>query len=114
MFSPWGINLRAPEGRAKPDFSGYFQDVDIPENAFINGLGVLEIPGSLYHFTQYVSPLRNAARFEEIESFPYPSVEGYSEDGMAEQVEEAHANGRVAALTIGHMYENAWQIRGYT
>lgn len=114
IFTPRGVSLQAPDALDKADCSEYFKDVDIPESAFINGLGVLEIPGSLYHFTQYISPLRNATKFDEIESFPYPSLEGYSDEGMAEKVEDAHANQKVATLSIGHMYENAWQIRGYT
>ena len=34
-------------------------------------MGVLEIPAKFYHFTGYVSPLRNAKTFEELEQFPF-------------------------------------------
>jgi len=113
MFSPVGVNLSAPEGYEKPDFSHYFDGYDIPEGAFINGIGVLEIPHGFYHFTQYVSPLRNAERIEDLEAYPWPSVEGWGEDHMAAAVAEAHEAGRAAVCWIGHMYENAWQVRGY-
>ena len=113
MFSPVGVNLSAPDDCEKPDFSRYFDDYDIPEGAFIDTLGVLEIPHGFYHFTQYVSPLRNAERFEDLEAYPWPSVEGWTEDHMAARVGEAHGEGRVAVCAVGHMYENAWQVRGY-
>jgi uroporphyrinogen decarboxylase len=87
--------------------------MDIPAGAFINRLGVLEIPGSLYHFTHYVSPLRHAERLEEILDFPYPSVDGYLVDHMAEAARQAKAAGRVTCCHLVHMYEDAWQIRGY-
>ena len=32
---------------------------------------------------------------------------------MAAQVRAAHALGKVASCWVGHMYEDAWQIRGY-
>ena len=114
MYAPAHVALKAPEGRAAPDFSRYFEGEEIPEGAKINSLGVLEIPGSMYHFTHYVSPLRNAQTFDEIVDFPYVSAEGCTSDHMAGIVEEAHARGRIAVGVIGHMYENAWQVRGYT
>jgi len=114
MFSPRSVGLRAPGEVKRPDFSVYFKDIEIPPRAYINGLGVLEVPGSLYHFTQYISPLRNAAKFEDIEAFPYPSVKGFLDDHMAAEVEAAHQAGVPACTWVGHMYENAWQVRGYT
>jgi uroporphyrinogen decarboxylase len=114
MYAARGVALRAPSDYRGPDFTDYFSGYDIPPGAFINGLGVLEIPGSLYHFTQYVSPLRHASRFEEIEAFPYPHVTGFTPDHMAGLVQEAHGRGRVAEAWVGHMYENSWQVRGYT
>jgi uroporphyrinogen decarboxylase len=49
----------------------------------------------------------------DLESFPYPTVEGCTADHMAAAVEAAHAAGVPALGGIGHMYETAWQIRGY-
>lgn len=113
LFVPVGVGMSPPEETTKPDFSRYFADIDIPANAFINGLGVLEIPGSSYHFTRYVSPLRNATTLQEVTDFPFGSTEGWSDLGMAEAVETAHKSGKVANAWIGHMYEESWQIRGY-
>lgn len=114
MFAPRGLALKAPPDLPKPDFSRYHEGGEVPEGAFINWLGVLEVPGSLYHFTRYVSPLRDAQRLEDLESFPWPRLDGYTADHLPGVVREAHAAGRVAEGWVGHMYENAWQVRGYT
>lgn len=113
MYDPAEVSPQPPPDLVTPDFQHYFADMDIPSGAFINRLGVLEIPGSLYHFTHYVSPLRHAERLEEILDFPYPSVDGYLVDHMAEAARQAKAAGRVTCCHLVHMYEDAWQIRGY-
>ena len=113
MYVPKMVVLRPPPDHAAPDFSGYYADVEIRDGATIDGFGVLHEPGSLYHFTHYVSPLRNASRFEEIESFPYPDFGDHSDDHMSGEVEAAHRAGKVACCPIGHMYEVSWQVRGY-
>ncbi|OGJ85950.1 MAG: hypothetical protein A2268_03490 [Candidatus Raymondbacteria bacterium RifOxyA12_full_50_37] len=113
MYTPEGLALRQPEGFTAPDFSTYHAGTAKPPRAFINEIGVLEIPGSMYHFTQFVSPLHNAERFEEIESFPYPSVKDFSDTHLRAEVEAIHGRGHVASAWIGHMYEDSWQIRGY-
>ena len=113
MFNPLQVELRPPEKLKEPDFSVYFDGVDIERNAFINHLGVLETPGSAFHFTHYTSPLRNAEKLEELEAFPYPNVDKYSGDHLAAEVQAAHEQGRAASCWVGHMYEDSWQIRGY-
>ena len=113
MYAPVNVGLRPPENLVKPDFWKYYEDVDVPEGATLDGFGVLLLPGSMYHFVRKVSPLRNAERFEDIEAFPYPNVDGFTDDHMAEQVEKAHAAGLVTGCWIGHMYEVSWQIRDY-
>ena len=113
MYAPVEVNLKPPENLKPKDFSRYFDDIEIPENAFISGLGVLEVPGSSYHFTSYISPLRNANTLKEVESFPYPNVAGYTSEHMKETVDKAHKDNCVAVCSIVHMYEESWQIRGY-
>lgn len=102
----------SPENRLNI-FGRYFEDVKMQEGSFINGLGVLEIPGSMYHFTRYLSPLRNAKTLAEMEDFPFTDPTEYTGDHMAHVVEKAHSEGLVAACTVGHIYEDSWQIRGY-
>ncbi len=113
MYNPEDVSLKRPKDYTEPDFSVYYRDVEIPEGAYIDSIGVLHVPGSMYHFTHYVSPLRNAQSFEEIEQFPYPDYSGFSDEGMKQEVNRIHAQGRVASCWIGHMYEDSWQIRGY-
>ncbi len=113
MYNPVMPEPKPPFGYSAPDYSFWFGDMDLPEGAFINHLGVLEIPGSMYHFTRYVSPLRNAARLEDIERFPYPDIRGFGTAHMAAEVRAAHERGRATGCWIGHMYEDSWQVRGY-
>ena len=113
MFNPTQVELRPPEGYKEPDYSVYFEDIEIKPGAFINHLGVLETPGSAFHFTHYTSPLRNAEKFEELEAFPFPHFDGYTGYHLADEVKTAHKQGRVASCWVGHMYEDSWQIRGY-
>jgi len=114
MYTPVEVNLKPPLNLKPKNFAKYFSDIEIPENAFINSLGVLEIPGSMFHFTKYISPLRNAATLKEIEDFPFPDVEGYTDEHMKETVDNAHKNNLAASCGLIHMYEDSWQIRGYT
>jgi uroporphyrinogen decarboxylase len=113
MFDRQAVQPQNTKPDTPPDFSPYFKDVEKPEGSFINGLGVLEIPARFHHFTGYVSPLRNAKQFSDIEEFPFPPAEGFDGTGMKERVEEIHKEGKVAMTVIGHMYESAWQVRGY-
>ena len=96
-----------------PDFMRYYSDVDVPANAYLDGNGVLHIPGSMYHFTHYIAPLRGERTLKEIERFPIRAMSEGSEEGMAEAAWEARSRGQITQCWIGHIYENAWQVRGY-
>jgi len=113
MFDPVMLSLREPAGYSAPDFTRYYEDIDIPEDASIDEIGVLHIPGSMHHFTRYISPLREANRFEQIETFPYPDFCSFSDEHIFEETKAAHAQGKVVTYWVGHIYENSWQIRGY-
>ena len=77
----------------------------------IDARGVLNIPSGFYHFKKMVSPLRNASSLREIEMFPFPHLP-VAADGLDQEVRVAREEGRVVVGTVGHIYENAWQIRG--
>ncbi len=113
MLHPVPVQPQVPCPQEPSPFWAYYSDYPVPPEAFINHLGVLEIPGSLYHFTQYVSPLRNAKSMEDLKAFPYPPAGTADMAVMQEQVAQAHREGRIAQCAITHMYEDAWQIRGY-
>ncbi len=107
------IPIRRPEGVPAPDYTRYWEGYDRPAGSWINGIGVLEIPSGVYHFTGYVSPLRNATSLKELEEYPLDDIASWDLSYMRQMVEEARAVGRVTVGSVGHMYETAWQIRGY-
>jgi uroporphyrinogen decarboxylase len=113
LFSPVNVQPVPLREIQQHEVSKYYDDIEIPDGSFFNQFGVLKIPGSMYHFTRFVSPLRNAATLEEIKAFPFLGPGDYSSEGMEETVKTAHEQGRAALCFCGHMYETAWQIRGY-
>ncbi|OGO79651.1 MAG: hypothetical protein A2Y21_07025 [Clostridiales bacterium GWC2_40_7] len=113
LYQPLQIAMKPPENAVSPDYSSYYKDIEIPENAYIDEMGVLHLPGSMHHFTEYISPLRNADKFSEIEKYPFADFTNYSDKGMKEAVEAAHLVGRVTYNWVGYVYEESWQIRGY-
>ena len=107
------MGLNRPEDIPAPDYSPYWRDEDLPEGTTISGMGVAEVPSGFYHFTGYISPLRNATSLSEIENYPLDDMSDWDSSFMPDVVAEAHAEGKVASGYVGHMYETAWQIRGY-
>jgi uroporphyrinogen decarboxylase len=114
MFSPVLVSPKRRPERGRPDFSGYYADIEKPPGWYIGEDGVFRRPGSLHHFQQIVSPLRNARSIEEIRAFP-DTVDpaDYDYSGMAEEVRAAHGSGRVASCWVGRLYETSWPVRGY-
>jgi len=70
-------------------------------------------PSGFYHFSEYISPLRNAASLRELEDYPLENFSEWDVSALRDEVNRIHAAGKVAAGWVGHMYETAWQIRGY-
>lgn len=109
-----GAALQAPEGFEFPDYSAYHPDREHGKDGFtIDGNGCGHLSHGFYHFTEYLSPLRDATRFEEIENYPIASNETWTDENLRDACEKAHAEGNYAGIFVGHMYENAWQVRGY-
>jgi uroporphyrinogen decarboxylase len=116
LFHPENLSPRDSyngDPMLQPDFMAYYSDIDVPPEAYLDGNGVLHIPGSMYHFTHYIAPLRGERTLKEIERFPFRMMSEGTERGMAEDAWEARQQGRVTQCWIGHIYENAWQVRGY-
>jgi len=105
------IRPEEPEGYTPHDFSGYHDC--LPEGTVIDPLGVARRPGSMYHFIERISPLRNATRIEELESYPFETYANWRTDHMAEEVAERHGQGLIASAAVNGIYEAGWQIRGY-
>jgi uroporphyrinogen decarboxylase len=113
MYQPVNVSMKSPDVLQTKDFESYYKDIRKPADSYIDHIGVLHVPGSLYHFTYYVSPLRNAENFSDIKNYPYYDYSEYTDEGMFQRVQKAHEEGTVASCWVGHMYEDAWQIRGY-
>ncbi len=109
-----GADLTPPEGFRFPDYRPYHPDYEDGKDGFsIDDNGCGHLNHGFYHFTEYVSPLRNAASFEEIAAYPIVDNSAFSDVAMRTACVEAHEQGDFAQLFVGHMYENAWQVRGY-
>ena len=112
LYSPVMVAPRPTAATPRPDVRPWFADIEIPDGASFSEMGTLHVPSGFYHFDGMICPLRHATSLEEIREFPYPVYDGFDESQMASAVTDAHARGRVAAGSIGHLFENAWQIRG--
>lgn len=113
MDSGRGSDLRPPDDYESPDYSAYHADMLKNSSFTIDGNGCGHLGHGFYHFTEYISPLRNAQNFTEIESYPYPNNSTWLDEKMCAAAKEAHASGDYAQVFVGHMYESAWQVRGY-
>lgn len=114
MDNAVGSMLRPPEGHEAPDYSVFFPEYEVGKDEFYidcNGCGHKGC--GFHHFTEFISPLRNAETFEEIENYPYPCNEGWLDDDLRAIVAKEHAAGNPVTGHIGHMYESAWQVRRY-
>jgi uroporphyrinogen decarboxylase len=107
------VHPRRPAGDPAKDYSRYWHGQELPPGTTINGVGVAQVPSGFYHFWGYVSPLREAQSLKEIEEYPLDDLSTWDYSDMAGQVAEAHGAGKVVTCFTGHMYETAWQIRGY-
>lgn len=90
-----------------------YYDETLPEKAVIDERGVAKIQGSFYHFSYIISLLKNAKSLADIENYPWPVTNGWDFSHYPATVAEAHREGKIVVASIGHIYENAWQIRGY-
>ena len=106
-----GVGLKRPDDYQPTDYSRYFPE--LPEGTVVGGDGIYHAPGDYFHFTHIVSPLRDATTLKEIEEFPIEMYDGWTDDHMAAEVEKHKADGYATELWVGHLYESAWQIRGY-
>lgn len=108
-----GESLRPPDGYRPPDYAAYHSDHMGREGFAIDENGCGHLAHGFHHFTEYISPLRDAVRFKELEDYPFPDKTNWLDDRMRAAAEEAHAAGDFAWIFAGHIYENAWQVRGY-
>ena len=113
FFCPVGIGLKAPADHTPVDYTPFWEGEELPEGTTLDGHGVAMVPSGFFHFWGYISPLRNAQSLSEIENYPLDDMAKWDDSHMAAEVAAAHADGKVTTAFLGHMYESAWQIRGY-
>ena len=107
------LTIRRPDDVPPVDYSRYWEGEDLPEGTIFTACGAARVPSGFYHFFGYVSPLRNATSLAEIENYPMDDVSQWDMSGLADDVARGRAEGRICRGSVGHMYETAWQIRGY-
>lgn len=101
--------------RQQVDFSPYLGP--LPSNAWVNEWGIGHVPGSLYHFHDYVHPLRNVSTVPEMKAYPFPDVTaGHRYSDLADEVVDWHRRGYAVQAEIPHpsgtLFECAWLLRG--
>jgi uroporphyrinogen decarboxylase len=111
--SGMGETLQPPGGYTKPDYTEYHKEYAGQAGFSVDENGCGHLSHGFHHFTEYISPLRHTERFEEIEAYPYPDKTAWSDDRLRACSQKAHAAGDFAWIMVGHIYENAWQVRGY-
>lgn len=99
----------------RTDFSPWLGEV--PANARVNEWGIGHVPGSAFHFEDYIHPLSRAKSVADIESYPLPDLlADYRYEGMADAVKRWHDRGYAVAGGVPHysgtLFECAWILRG--
>jgi len=101
--------------RLETDFTPWVGTM--PPNGHVNEWGIGHVPGSLYHFEDYVHPLRDARTAADVEAYPFPDIlADYRYEGFAERVAAWRERGYAVSGGIPHysgtLFECAWILRG--
>ena len=101
----------AQERRAR--FERYYPP-DLPANADISEWGTAYLPGSFYHFTKLIPPLRTATSLAELEAFPLPAFDEDWRCAYARQrIQDFHQRDlAVCGAMAVTIFEVVWQLRG--
>lgn len=114
MFDPCPAYLRESNNAKESfDYEKYYTKEEMISGYNINNLGVLEVPGSSFHFTKIISPLRNATSLNEIEQYPFLDLKHMDSSHFESDVKKARNEKTVSFSSLGSIYEAAWMIRGY-
>ena len=101
-------------GHIEPiDYLRFYEADELPEGTVISQVGAAQIPSGYYHFFGYVSPLRKATHLRQLEEYPLNDYAQWDTSHYEQSIASARADGRIVVGVVGHMYESAWQIRGY-
>jgi len=97
------------------DFRPYLGDM--PPGTRVNEWGIGHVPGSTYHFEDYIHPLRNASSPDDIADYPFPDLlADYRYAELPAKVALWHERGYAVAAGVPHysgtLFECAWILRG--
>lgn len=105
-----GVGFRGPE--SLPDFRPFFQE-DLPDSVSFSEYGSANSPGTFYHFTRRHYPLAGAGGVADYPSYPWPDFTPLRRHKHLEaDVARLLEGGWYVQGSVGHIFENAWQIRG--
>jgi len=95
------------------DYRVYYPD-EYPKGSYLDEWGIMNIPGSMYHFTKMVNPLRDADHLDEILSYPLPD---YSDPACYLPIEKDTAQYQASGYAVlGSLemtiFEVSWYLRG--
>jgi uroporphyrinogen decarboxylase len=94
------------------DYSRYYPE-PLPAGTIIDPWGVAQVPGSMYHFTKMVHPLRHAATVADAVDYPLPEATPETWQHLESEVAALHAHNLSAhgsmEMTI---FELSWYLRG--
>jgi len=97
----------------KADYSPYLPG-DLPKRTVIDEWGIANVPGSMYHFTRMVHPLRNAKTVADIQSYPLPDfTREECWQGIESEVGTYHQRGYAVIGSLEMtIFEVSWYLRG--
>jgi uroporphyrinogen decarboxylase len=94
------------------DYSRYYPD-PLPDGAIIDPWGIAQVPGSMYHFTKMIHPLRQAQTVADIVDYPLPAVTSDTWQHLEGDVAALHARNLAAHGSMEMtVFELSWYLRG--
>ena len=103
--------IELPPSSKKIDHRKYHKDPDSLTE--IDEWGVGYKKGSIAHFRHFIAPMEDFDDPQQVADYPFPDMEEPARwEHARKQVEQAHAEGRVAAFFAIQVFEPAWYLRG--
>jgi uroporphyrinogen decarboxylase len=106
------VSFRCPQ--PAPDFSPYYQGIEIPSGAFPDEWGNLVVKGAHYRTLLFIYPLRKLKTTAELEAFPFPDFrQAGCHTHLDAEVKSLHARGLAVTGDLwGTFFERSWHLRG--